>query len=53
MLENGLQINPVSPQVKAQWERVMGEGLDLITGIVVSTDMVGEVKMHLEEYRQR
>lgn len=53
MLENGLQINPVSPQVKAQWERVMGEGLDLITGKVVSTDMVGEVKMHLEEYRQR
>ncbi len=53
MLENGLQINPVSPQVKAQWERVMSEGLDLITGKVVSTDMVGEVKMHLEEYRQR
>ncbi len=53
MLENGLQINPVSPQVKAQWERVMSEGLDLITGKAVSTDMVGEVKMHLEEYRQR
>ena len=53
MLENGLQIHPVSPRVEEQWERVMNEGLDLITGKVVSTDMVGEVKMHLEEYRQR
>jgi len=53
MLENGLQINPVTPQVKAQWERVMSEGLDLITGKVISAATVGEVKMYLEEYRQR
>jgi len=53
MLENGLQIHPVSPQVVEQWERLMSEGLDLITGKVVSTDMVEQVKMHLEEYRQR
>jgi len=53
MLENGLQINPVTPQIKAQWERVMSEGLDLITGKVISAATVGEVKMYLEEYRQR
>lgn len=53
MLENGLQIHPVSPQAEAEWERVMSEGLDLITGKVVSAEMVGEVKMHLEEYRRR
>jgi TRAP-type C4-dicarboxylate transport system substrate-binding protein len=53
MLENGLQIHPVSSQLEEQWERVMSEGLDLITGRVVSTDMVEEVKLHLEEYRQR
>lgn len=53
MLENGLQIHRVSPQVQEQWERVMSEGLDLITGKAVSTDMVEEVKMHLAEYRQR
>jgi TRAP-type C4-dicarboxylate transport system substrate-binding protein len=53
MLENGLQIHPVSPQAEAEWERVMSEGLDLITGKVVSAEMVGEVKMHLAEYRRR
>jgi hypothetical protein len=31
----------------------MSEGLDLITGKVVSAEMVGEVKRHLEEYRRR
>jgi TRAP-type C4-dicarboxylate transport system substrate-binding protein len=53
MLEYGLQIHPVSPQVEEQWERVTSEGLDLITGKVVSTDILEEVKMHLEEYRLR
>jgi TRAP-type C4-dicarboxylate transport system substrate-binding protein len=53
MLENGLQIHQVSPQAEAEWERVMSEGLDLITGKVVSAEMVGEVKRHLEEYRRR
>jgi len=53
MLENGLQIHQVSPQAEAEWERVMSEGLDLITGKVVSAEMVGEVKMHLAEYRRR
>jgi TRAP-type C4-dicarboxylate transport system substrate-binding protein len=53
MLENGLQIHQVSPQAEAEWERVMSEGLDLITGKVVSAEMVGEVKRHLAEYRRR
>jgi len=53
MLEYGLQIHPVAPQVEEQWERVISEGLDLITGKVVSTDILEEVKMHLEEYRLR
>jgi TRAP-type C4-dicarboxylate transport system substrate-binding protein len=53
MLENGLQIHPVSPQGAAEWERVMGEGLDLITGTVVSEQMFAEVQMILSEYRRR
>jgi TRAP-type C4-dicarboxylate transport system substrate-binding protein len=53
MLENGLQIHPVSPQNAAEWERVMGEGLELITGIVVSEQMFVEVQMLLTEYRRR
>ena len=53
MLANGLQINPVSPQAEAEWERVMGEGLDLITGTVVSEQMFDEVQTLLKEYRRR
>jgi TRAP-type C4-dicarboxylate transport system substrate-binding protein len=53
MLENGLQIHPVSPQEAAEWERVMGEGLDLITGTVVSEQMFEEVQMLLNEHRRR
>jgi len=53
MLENGLRIHPVSPQIAAEWERVMGEGLNLITGSVISEEMFGEVQMLLTEYRRR
>jgi TRAP-type C4-dicarboxylate transport system substrate-binding protein len=53
MLENGLQIHPVTPQDAAQWERVMEEGLDLVTGTVVSQQMFAEVQMILAEYRRR
>ena len=53
MLENGLQIHPVSPQDAAAWERVMEEGLDLITGTVVSEQMFAEVQTILNEYRRR
>jgi TRAP-type C4-dicarboxylate transport system substrate-binding protein len=53
MLDNGLQIHPVSPQGTAEWERVMQEGLGLITGTVVSEQMLAEVQMLLSEYRSR
>jgi TRAP-type C4-dicarboxylate transport system substrate-binding protein len=53
MLENGLQIHPVSPQGSAEWELVMGEGLHLITGTVVSEQMFEEVQNLLGEYRRR
>jgi TRAP-type C4-dicarboxylate transport system substrate-binding protein len=53
MLANGLKINPVSPQVEEQWKRLMSDGLDLITGKVVSAEMLEEVEMHLKEYRRR
>ena len=53
MLQNGLQIHPVSAQGAAEWERVMEEGLDLITGTVVSEQMFAEVQMILSEYRRR
>lgn len=53
MLENGLQIHPVSPEDSAEWERVMEEGLDLVTGTVVSEQMFAEVQMLLEQYRRR
>ncbi|UCF99240.1 MAG: TRAP transporter substrate-binding protein DctP [Spirochaetaceae bacterium] len=53
MLQNGLQIHPVSPGVEAEWRRVLGEGLDLITGKVVSVDILAEVNEILAEYRGR
>ncbi len=53
MLENGLQIHPVSPQDSAEWEGVMEEGLDLVTGTVVSEQMFAEVQMLLAQYRRR
>jgi TRAP-type C4-dicarboxylate transport system substrate-binding protein len=53
MLENGLQINPVSPRDSAQWEQVMEEGLDLVTGTVVSERMFAEVQTLLDQYRRR
>jgi hypothetical protein len=53
MMQNGLQIHPVSAQGAAEWERVMEEGLDLITGTVVSEQMFAEVQMILSEYRRR
>ena len=53
MLENGLQIQPVSPEAAAEWERVVEEGLELITGTVVSEQMFEEVQILLEEYRSR
>lgn len=53
MLENGLQIQPVSPESEAEWERVVEEGLELITGTVVSEQMFEEVQTLVEEYRSR
>ena len=53
MLENGLQIHPISAQGIAEWERVMEEGLELVTGTVVSEQMFAEVQMLLSEYRRR
>lgn len=53
MLENGLQIRPISIESAAEWERVMEQGLQLITGKVVSEQMVDEVQILLEEYRSR
>jgi TRAP-type C4-dicarboxylate transport system substrate-binding protein len=53
MLEHGLQIQPVSPQVEAQWEQVFGDGLDLITGTVVSVDLIEAVRNHVAECRNR
>lgn len=53
MLENGLQIHPVSDQTVREWEEVMEEGLDLVTGTVVSEQMFDEVQKLLEEYRRR
>jgi TRAP-type C4-dicarboxylate transport system substrate-binding protein len=53
MLENGLQIHPVSPQAAAEWQRVIDEGLDLVTGTVVSEQMFAEVQMLLDQYRRR
>ena len=53
MLENGLQIQPVSPQAAEEWERVVEDGLELITGTVVSEQMFAEVQLLLEEYRSR
>ena len=52
MLENGLEIHSVSPQVAAQWERVMEEGMDLIIGPVVSAHTFAEIRMLLEAYRR-
>jgi TRAP-type C4-dicarboxylate transport system substrate-binding protein len=53
MLENGLQINPVSPKSAAAWQGVIEEGLELITGIVVSEQTFEEVQGLLGEYRSR
>jgi len=53
MLENGLQIQPVSPEAAVEWERVVEEGLELITGTVVSEQMFEEVQTLVEEYRSR
>jgi TRAP-type C4-dicarboxylate transport system substrate-binding protein len=53
MLENGLHINPVSPKDSAEWQRVMGEGLSLVTGTVVSEQMFDRVQLLLDQYRGR
>ena len=53
MLQNGLQIQPVSREAAAEWKRVMEQGLELISGNVVSEPLVEEVQNLLEEYRSR
>jgi TRAP-type C4-dicarboxylate transport system substrate-binding protein len=53
MLANGLQIHPVTPQEEAEWERILGTGLELITGTVVSEQMFAEIRTHLEDFRMR
>jgi TRAP-type C4-dicarboxylate transport system substrate-binding protein len=53
MLGSGLQINEISGQAEAEWERVMEEGMELITGTVVSARMMAEVRKYLAEYRGR
>jgi TRAP-type C4-dicarboxylate transport system substrate-binding protein len=51
MLDHGLQIHEISDQAEAEWERVMEEGMELITGTVVSAPMMAEVRRYLAEYR--
>ena len=53
MLGGGLQIHEISGQAEAEWEGLMEEGMDLITGTVVSARMLSEVRRHLAEYRGR
>ena len=53
MLANGLQVHPVSPDSVAEWEQVVEEGLELLTGTVVSERMFEEVELLLESYRSR
>lgn len=53
MLDNGLQIQRVPPKVEAEWQRVVDEGFQLITGSVVSADTLAEVNRHLREFRAR
>jgi TRAP-type C4-dicarboxylate transport system substrate-binding protein len=53
MLENGLKVQPVSPEAAAEWERVVEEGLGLITGTVVSEQLYEEVQTLLDDYRGR
>jgi TRAP-type C4-dicarboxylate transport system substrate-binding protein len=53
MLDNGLQIHPVPPEARAEWERVMEDGMDVITGTIVSEGILEEVRRLTEEYRRR
>jgi len=53
MMENGLRIHSVSPRVEAEWEQLMSEGSEMITGRLISPDVIAEVKLHLEVYRQQ
>jgi TRAP-type C4-dicarboxylate transport system substrate-binding protein len=53
MLANGLQIHPIPARTRAAWQRVMEDGMDMITGTVVSERILGEVWTLTEEYRER
>jgi TRAP-type C4-dicarboxylate transport system substrate-binding protein len=53
MRDNGLQVQHVPPQVEAEWQRVMEEGFQLITGSVIPAEMLEEVRRHLREFRSR
>jgi TRAP-type C4-dicarboxylate transport system substrate-binding protein len=53
MLDNGLRIHPVPSQVRSDWQRVMEESLDLVTGTFVSEQVFAEVQSLLREHRDR
>ncbi len=53
MLENGLQVLPVSPQVEAEWRQVVQEGLEIVVGNGIPAEPVEQVRMHLVRFRAR
>lgn len=50
MRDHGLQVQQASPQAVAQWQELMDRGLELVTGSVVSAEMIEEVRSCLRVY---
>jgi len=52
MAQYGLNVNPVSEQVREQWEELVDIGFDVVIGKTIPLSIYKKVSLLLEEYRQ-
>jgi len=51
MVERGLKVHPVTPELEAEWRQTSEEFYPRIKGNLVPTDIWDEVQRHLKDYR--
>jgi TRAP-type C4-dicarboxylate transport system substrate-binding protein len=53
MKKRGLKVQPVTPQIEAEWRQIAESVYPKIRGHMVPADMFDEVQRLLREYRKR
>jgi TRAP-type transport system periplasmic protein len=51
MKKRGLKVQPVTPELEAEWRKVAGEAYPMIRGSMVPAELFDEVQRLLREYR--